>query len=74
MATDPWPGLLGHPGEACGYTHDEHVHDDEALVCLRAKGHPGPDNLPARDMHLASVGGEPVFFGDPLVTDSEVPQ
>jgi hypothetical protein len=75
MATDytadPWPQLLGGPGLPCGYTHDDHVQDGEALTCVRAAGHPGDESVPARDMHLADCGGQPVLFGEPLAIDPE---
>jgi hypothetical protein len=75
MATDytaePWLALLGDPGPACGYTHDDHVQNDVPLVCVRAAGHPGGVAVPARDMHLADVDGQPVFFGDPLAVDPQ---
>jgi hypothetical protein len=71
---DPWPLLLGEPGPGCGHTHVDHVQDDVPLTCIRAQGHPGDPSVPARDMHLADVAGEPVFFGDPLVFDPEDPR
>ena len=76
MATDytadPWPLLLGDPGPACGYTHDDHVQNGVPLTCVRAASHPGGVAVPARDMHLADVEGQPVFFGDPLATVRQV--
>lgn len=57
--------------ELCGYTHADHVHDvggvDHVLRCVRAPGHTGA--TVAADMHLADLGGEPVFFGDPIEPD-----
>lgn len=68
---DAWAGLVGDDGTPCGYTHDDHVQDGEALVCVRGAGHPG--TRVARDMHLAVVAGEPVFFGDPLPIEEVTP-
>lgn len=71
---DPWVRLGPVLGpELCGYTHEDHVHnvggEDQVLKCVRAPGHAGATL--AIETHVASLDGQPVFFGEPLQADPE---